>query len=667
MAIVKMAKLQIIGEQADQDAILDTLYITKTAHIKQATNYVGTTVVENKEKIEELRVKLKNVQKCINVLNQFCENIDLKKTTYKFNDFIANAKKISDINITIEQINKLVDNLFRQRNEEIKLKKEELNYLPQKIQNLSSLILNAKTEHLKEDKIKNILKELLEEQKEEVDENYLFALNSIKNKPNKNNFLLEISPENYEKIKIDLDEINSQIKINLNDVGNIEIKYVFAKEHQEKINKLEEEIARIQKLNLVYEKELKTYLSAISDLKYYYDYLTLCMDKEALNSKIAKTKTTFILECFVAKDKVKTIKELIENKFETAMVSQQKISNAEVVPTQTKNNSVIKQAEFVTNMYSIPRANEADPNFSVFFFFMLFFGFIMADIGYGILLTVIGYLLSYKIKEDNGAKRLWKLIGTCGIFTIFWGILFGSFFGFSNEAISFVPKAIMPNPQNDSILLLLICLLMGVCQIIVGYVLRGINAFKKSQYVEGVTNGFAWVGFLTGLVMTVAKLLLDFFKISYDAKVGNILTSIAPVGLYVMIASLVIGILFAGVGTKGIGSKFVKSFSAAYGIINLMSDILSYARLFGLVLSGAIIAQQFNNMGLGLMTSPIGCVLGGLIILIGHAFNVAMSALGAYVHDVRLQYIEYFSKFYTGDGVEFRSFGTELKYITLED
>ena len=133
-----------------------------------------------------------------------------------------------------------------------------------------------------------------------------------------------------------------------------------------------------------------------------------------------------------------------------------------------------------------------------------------------------------------------------------------------------------------------------------------------------------------------------------------------------MLCGLFVGVVFAGIGTKGF-KKFTKSFSALYGIISLFSDILSYARLFGLMLSGAIIAQQFNAIALSVMNGFWGYVFGFLIMLVGHSFNIAMSTLSAYIHDVRLQYVEFFGKFYEGDGTPFRPFGSNLNYVTIKN
>ena len=148
-----------------------------------------------------------------------------------------------------------------------------------------------------------------------------------------------------------------------------------------------------------------------------------------------------------------------------------------------------------------------------------------------------------------------------------------------------------------------------------------------------------------------------------DVCVKNFFGQATMPGLIVMLSALLIAAATSGRKEKGFG-KITKGFGTIYGLINIFSDILSYARLFGLMLSGMIIANTFNDIGSGLFAGGFaGYIIGGVVILIGHAFNIAMGVLGAYIHDSRLQYIEFFGKFYTGEGNKFKPMGSDLKYV----
>ena len=154
--------------------------------------------------------------------------------------------------------------------------------------------------------------------------------------------------------------------------------------------------------------------------------------------------------------------------------------------------------------------------------------------------------------------------------------------------------------------------------------------------------------------------------VSMDAGLKGFFDMMAMPGVYMVVGAVVIAMLTAGRNERGFG-KFSKGFGAVYGIINIMSDILSYARLFGLMLSGMIIATTFNDIGFSLMGGGgIGYLLGGLVMVIGHVFNIAMGVLGAYIHNSRLQYIEFFGKFYSGEGNKFSPLGSELDYVYIK-
>ena len=160
-----------------------------------------------------------------------------------------------------------------------------------------------------------------------------------------------------------------------------------------------------------------------------------------------------------------------------------------------------------------------------------------------------------------------------------------------------------------------------------------------------------WDFFFVGLILFV----LEF---------AGVYVGLGTVGIYLAVGSVAISVIGIAFINKGF-DRFTKAFGAVYGIINIASDILSYARLFGLMLSGAIIGSIFNDLAAGFLTSPITFIIGAVILVIGHSFNIAMGALGGYIHVARLQYIEFFSRFYEGEGELFVPFGTDFSYVNL--
>ncbi len=187
----------------------------------------------------------------------------------------------------------------------------------------------------------------------------------------------------------------------------------------------------------------------------------------------------------------------------------------------------------------------------------------------------------------------------------------------------------------------------------VGYICKAIQCWRRREVGDGIFEGVVWAIFTVGVIIAIFGVLDEVDNIML-AYVGGIIAGVA----------LVVAICTAGRHEKIVG-KFTKGFGALYGVINYASDILSYARLYGLMLSGAVIAQIVSQYSIQFITINGGAwiILGILLMLVGHAFNLAISLLGAYIHDARLQYVEFYGKFYEGDGELFNPIGSKHKYV----
>ena len=400
------------------------------------------------------------------------------------------------------------------------------------------------------------------------------------------------------------------------------------------------------------------------------DYYRFLLEKENESCKFSYTASTFTLTGYLPKDTQGRVEEELKKVTNAVFVEFSEPSDDELPPTLTKNNKLVHQTEFVTDMYSTPSYREIDPNKVVFFFFMLFMGVIMADIGYGVVMIALGLVLSSKIKVDNGAKKLWNVIAIGGVFSIIFGVLFNSLFGFA-----VLPFNIMPSPVPEAgqttdnlMLVLLFCLLLGVFQMAVGYFCKALNSFKAKDVLGGIFEGIIWVLFFIGFILAAVNFLLGYLmsdSFVMNPTIKDFFEKAQMPGLILVGSTLLVATITAGREERGFG-KLTKGFGKIYGLINVMSDILSYARLFGLMLSGMIIAQTFNNMGVGMFANGgVGYIFGSLVIVAGHVFNLAMGVLGAYIHDSRLQYIEFFNIFYTGEGNKFTPVGSDTKYIYI--
>ena len=255
-------------------------------------------------------------------------------------------------------------------------------------------------------------------------------------------------------------------------------------------------------------------------------------------------------------------------------------------------------------------------------------------------------------------SRLAAVFAVGGVFAVLWGALFNSFFGFQ-----ILPVTLMPDPQKDqwSLLgisvpsVLLISLEIGIVQLFAGYMCRAVQEWRRGNVMDGIFDGVIWAIFSIGVGLAIVG-FIDQANVPVFGTIGGIIAGV----------SLLIAILTAGRHEKFFG-KFTKGFGAAYGVINYASDILSYARLYGLMLSGAVIAQIVSTYGGQFVTSGnIGLIaLGVVLFIVGHGFNLVMNLLGAYIHDARLQYVEFYGRFFEGEGELFVPLGSSKRYITL--
>ncbi len=404
----------------------------------------------------------------------------------------------------------------------------------------------------------------------------------------------------------------------------------------------------------------------ISLLKVYIDYLLFELEKGKSTDKTLATQATFLLEAYVPVTGEESVKNALSAAAGAVYCEFSPVPEEEMPPTLLKNHAVVEGFESLTNMYSVPNAREFDPNAVMAIFYSIFLGYIMADVGYGAIMLLCGGFLWLKHRaRPTTLSRLACVFAIGGIFAAIWGVLFNSFFG-----LSLLPFTVMPDAKDAMWSLagiripseLILCMLFGIVHLGAGYVCKAVQCWRRKRILDGLFDGLVWAVFSVGVFLVLLG-FIDEFNLKILSLVGGITAG----------AMLVIAMLTAGRKEKFFG-KFVKGFGAAYGIINFVSDILSYARLYGLMLSGAVIANLISSYAVTGMNGSVGflvsgnaglVILGVFLILIGHAFNLAISLLGAYIHDARLQYVEFYGKFYEGEGELFRPLGSDKKYVRV--
>lgn len=630
MSIAKMNKVTIIGTKDKQEEILKRLQkfgffqVEDMSYLAQDEEFKDIFYKQDKNnEISSITQKLINTEKAITNVKKYYKS---KKPMFVGKEYY-NELSIEDADNLynkVQNVNK-ISNLIEENTEKINtLRLEKIGLEPwtnfsisadlKKI-NYIKIILGTVNLKCPKEKIENALN------KEKVE----FSINVI-NK-DKHNLYLSVTTKNEE----------------INHVKRILKKFDFNEKEislenetvTEKIQKIEEEIVELQKQ--IEENKAKIKLEPIKEYENLYDYYLGQKELKLIERNIVTTNNTFYLEGWMPEGcKINNNKEFI--------IKVRPEEENEEVPVLVENHRIVEPFQSITNMYSVPNKHELDPNPVMAIFYILFFGLMLSDVGYGLLLTLGCLFLIKKKKYSRGEGKLVKLLTYCGISSVAWGIFFGSFFG------DLIPIKGVLNPLKDVMPVMGLALLLGIIHIYTGMFMKAIQLIKEKKIFDAICDVGFWYLLLTGVFLLVIPIVAG--DIGIFSEIGKYLAIIGLIGV----------VLTGGRKEKNIIKKCTKGVSSLYGITSYLSDVLSYSRLMALCLSTGVIAQVVNLLA-GLV-GPIPAILVGII---GHGFNLANSALGSYVHTSRLQYVEFFGKFYEGGGKEFTPFKYKNKYTKIKE
>lgn len=424
-------------------------------------------------------------------------------------------------------------------------------------------------------------------------------------------------------------------------------------ENVERIKKEKEELfAKVKDI----EKEAAERASLRRIIENYCDLTTIDADREKVRTKLLKTKTTFYLEGWIPERLTAKASKLLDKMNCCYQFAPPK--EDEEVPVLLDNKNFFVPFEAITEMYSLPDYRGFDPTSIFALFYAVFFGMMLSDAGYGILMTVACFVVLHKFKLEGNMYKMIRLFFYCGISTIIWGALFGGWFGdfiqvFARTVLGkeVVINALWFNPLDDPMKLLIFSLALGIIHLFIGMGIKAYMQIKEGHWFDALCDEGFWYFTIVGLIA-----LLGGSSISpVLPEIGQWLAIIGAAGL----------LLTGGRDKKGIG-KVTGGLSNIYNITSYLSDILSYARLLALGLATGVIAQVVNTMGSLFGGGVFGIIILVVVFIFGHALNLAINALGAFIHSSRLQYVEFFGKFYEDGGEPFDPFRKKTKYIKIE-
>ncbi len=416
---------------------------------------------------------------------------------------------------------------------------------------------------------------------------------------------------------------------------------------------------------------VKSYFPMIGTLKILYDFYTLEIEKIKTTEESLRTQKTILFEGWIPSDKEEKLKEEIEKACSRVEVEFRDPVEGEVVPSLTKNNKFVSAFDGITDMFGAPNYHERDPKIFVAFYYFLIFGFMLGDAGYGLLMAIACFLFTAIKKPVKNSGQMIIMFAFCGVSTLLWGALFGGWFG-TTPAFMEKLHLFWFQPLEEPLTMFALALGVGLLQIGTGFALHGVATIGQGglkNILLGVLNDFGWVILIIGLFL-FSPSLLAFLGIIGEVTGG--VATLVEVGKYITLVGAGMMLLSGVIGKKNPVKAVGGVLGNAYGAINVVSDLLSYSRLFGLGLTSGVIGLVVNMLATIIVDTFCGGAWFGWIIavpvlIIGHAFNLAINLLGAYVHDSRLQYIEFFGRFYDGSGHAFKPIGSGVKYTFIDN
>ncbi|MGY3748604.1 V-type ATP synthase subunit I [Vagococcus acidifermentans] len=386
------------------------------------------------------------------------------------------------------------------------------------------------------------------------------------------------------------------------------------------------------------------------ELQLYYEYLNNEMLRYETSEKFLKSADTTRIDGWIFTSETEKFIQLLEDITDNHFVVDitETPSDSEDVPIKLKNNRLVQAFEGITNMYSLPKYNEVDPTPLFTPFYAIFFGMMLGDVGYGLLMGLVTFLVLKFGTFKEGTANFIRFLMYLSVPTTLIGWAYGSFFG------GVVPIKGILDINKDFMTVLVFSICFGLFHLFFGLAVKGYLFFKWKHPWYILFDVIFWYMALGGAIILVSQMFTP------------LLAPYTQVGWIILIVGMVGIVLTNGRDAKTPFGKLASGLYSLYGITGYIGDVLSYSRLMALGLAGASIGFAFNLIvemlsGFGI----IGMLAGAIVFVGGHAFNMGISGLSSYVHSARLTYVEFFDKFYTGGGKRFHEFRSPNTYINI--
>ena len=647
--IVKMNKITLLGMDYQREALTKTLMELGAVEISEVIADDYSELVENpkvQEELSRIETELAEVDSSLSCLKKYSP---VKKQLFKnrrdvtvseFNKVIKNIGRVRDM---VNEILQKEEHLVSLRSEENRLNNLYISLLPWKELNAPLEYSGTKKTVFQYGTIPSINDwELIQSEVSEKfpdayierinndkDQHYLFF---IVHKESEQEFLSYLQSKGYNRVTFS--NLTGTVAYNMDRIS-----------------------MRIEEISAEREKtidNIKDIGKDRKDLEILYDWLLMEKGRLEATERIIKTKKVFLITGWVPERYAMEVKKIIESKY-IVSVEIEEPADDEEFPVLLENRGIAEAGEPVMQMYSLPNSREIDPNTVMAPFFIILFGIMFSDGGYGLILALLSGIILWRFELEDSMRKFMKLMFFCGLSTMFWGLMFGGWFGIS----SLVQYAVWFDMVSEPKRMLSWSLLFGIIHIYAGFALKAANLIREKKYLDALFDvGFVYV-FYTGAVLC----LLPYIPAINAGKAAPLVNT----GKYMLVIGGVLLILTQGRSKKNIFSKLAGGLFSLYDVVGFLSDVLSYSRLLALGLATSIIASIINEISF-MFDFPIvlKIILAAAILLVGHTVNFGINALGAYVHSCRLQYLEFFGKFFTGGGQAFSPLKINTKYTKLK-
>ncbi len=680
MSVLPMKRISVIGLRKDRKAILETIQRSQVVEIDMAPMSGADGDIFSKTDVSSSsQIFTKNAEsaaKALEIVNTAAPEKTSLLSSFEgrremsLEDFASNVKRREAIMKDVQDILRLEKELIQAKADipKIQTQIEALSPwltldlpLSYKGTKKTAVFIGSFSDAVTEESITVRLAELAPET--DCDVNVIYTSN-------------EISSVVIVCMKKDADAVDNALRhMNFSRPPASDI--VPSKLQEKYENDIKDCDKRIEEINGM----LAGYAEERDDIRFIQDYYTMRADKYEVIGNLEQSDRTFLLSGFVPAAAAPALEEKLSKNYDVCVEITDPGEN-EDVPVALSNNGFAAPVEGVIESYSMPGKGELDPTMPVAIFYYFMFGMMLSDFAYGLLMTVATAVILKKFKNmEAGLKRSMKMFCYCGIGTMFSGILFGSYFGDAPSVIAklffgkdFAIPPLYVDPISNSMKVLVFSFAIGLIHLFAGLILNCYQAVKAGRIMDAICDSVLWIMLVLGLILygLTTDMVVNMFP-------GALAKLPGPVGTFGAVCAVIgaVGILFTGGReSKNWAKRLMKGAYALYGVTGYLSDILSYSRLLALGLATSVISTVFNSMGQmvsenlvhsNILGALIGVILFLVIFLIGHGLNMAINALGAYVHANRLQFVEFFGKFYNGGGRKFEPFAVKTKYFKIKE